>query len=400
MKKKLIIALGILSVLAVAIFYFLTTSNIGTDYNTAEVEIGEVEKYVEEVGTVSSKNIRNYYGNSSSKVEILEVELGDFVEEGQLLIKFEDNVDIEIQKVEKQIEALEASYNEALSGADFESINGVKIEISSIRNSIDLAKENKDRIKELYKNEAATESELEQATNNLEQLQNNLALAQNRYNQLVKGLSENMKTKYEAEIDVLLLSLESLEKNKENSIIYADFDGVITELNTFEGDVPSAGFKILEMQDPSEKSILVDFMAEDALIIKPDMKAEVNDEDLNIRIENLKVQKIHPKAFTMFSELGVEENRQTVEINLPQSNGELPIGLKLETKVMIEELREVLLIPVDAVYEKDMKKYVELLEDGEPVEREVITGIESNNYIEIKEGLQEGDKVIINYEES
>ncbi|MDW7667688.1 MAG: efflux RND transporter periplasmic adaptor subunit [Bacillota bacterium] len=400
MKKKLIIALGILSVLAVAIFYFLTTSNIGTDYNTAEVEIGEVEKYVEEVGTVSSKNIRNYYGNSSSKVEILEVELGDFVEEGQLLIKFEDNVDIEIQKVEKQIEALEASYNEALSGADFESINGVKIEISSIRNSIDLAKENKDRIEELYKNEAATESELEQATNNLEQLQNNLALAQNRYNQLVKGLSENMKTKYEAEIDVLLLSLESLEKNKENSIIYADFDGVITELNTFEGDVPSAGFKILEMQDPSKKSILVDFMAEDALIIKPDMKAEVNDEDLNIRIENLKVHKIHPKAFTMFSELGVEENRQTVEINLPQSNEELPIGLKLETKVMIEELREVLLIPVDAVYEKDMKKYVELLEDGEPVEREVITGIESNNYIEIKEGLQEGDKVIINYEES
>ncbi len=400
MKKKLIIALGLLTVLAVAIFYFLTTGNIGTDYNTAEVEIGEVEKFVEESGTVSSKNIRSYYGNSSNKVEKLEVELGDFVEEGQLLIKFEDNIDMEIQKVEKQIEALEASYNEALSGADFESINGVKIEISSIRNSIDLAKENKDRIEELYKNEAATETELEQATNNLEQLQNNLALAQNRYNQLVKGLSENMKTKYEAEIDVLLLSLESLEKNKENSIIYADFDGVITELNTFEGDIPSAGFKILEMQDPSEKSILVDFMAEDALIIKPDMKAEVNDEDLNIRIENLKVQKIHPKAFTMFSELGVEENRQTVEINLPQSNEELPIGLKLETKVMIEELREVLLIPVDAVYEKDMKKYVELLEDGEPVEREVITGIESNNYIEIKEGLQEGDKVIINYEES
>lgn len=400
MKKKLIIALGLLTVLAVAIFYFLTTGNIGTDYNTAEVEIGEVEKFVEESGTVSSKNIRSYYGNSSNKVEKLEVELGDFVEEGQLLIKFEDNIDMEIQKVEKQIEALEASYNEALSGADFESINGVKIEISSIRNSIDLAKENKDRIEELYKNEAATETELEQATNNLEQLQNNLALAQNRYNQLVKGLSENMKTKYEAEIDVLLLSLESLEKNKENSIIYADFDGVITELNTFEGDIPSAGFKILEMQDPSEKSILVDFMAEDALIIKPDMKAEVNDEDLNIRIENLKVQKIHPKAFTMFSELGVEENRQTVEINLPQSNEELPIGLKLETKVMIEELREVLLIPVDAVYEKDMKKYVELLEDGEPVEREVITGIQSNNYIEIKEGLQEGDKVIINYEES
>lgn len=400
MKKKLIIALVILTLVAAGIFYVLTTGNIGTKYNTAEVTRGEIEKYVEEVGTISSENIRNYYGNSIYRVEMIEVELGEHVSQGQLLLKFEDNMDIEIQKVKKQIEAMEATYTEALSGADFESINRVKIEISSIRNSISLAEEHKRRIEELYKNEVATAVELEQAVNNLEQLRGQLASAQNSYNQLVKDLSENMKKKYEAEIDVLLLALESLERNKENTTIYADFDGVITELNTFEGDTPSAGIKILEMQDPFKKTILVDFMAVDAQNIRPGMNAIINDKNLGVVIENLTVNKIYPKAFTTFSELGVKENRQTVEIKLSELGETLSFGLKVDTEVMIEESREALFIPEEAIYDKDMKKYVKVMDGGKPVEREVITGINYNNRMEIIEGLFEGEKVILNYAEN
>lgn len=400
MKKKLIIALVILTLVAAGIFYVLTTGNIGTKYNTAEVTRGEIEKYVEEVGTISSENIRNYYGNSINRVEMIEVELGEHVSQGQLLLKFEDNMDIEIQKVKKQIEAMEATYTEALSGADFESINRVKIEISSIRNSISLAEEHKRRIEELYKNEVATAVELEQAVNNLEQLRGQLASAQNSYNQLVKDLSENMKKKYEAEIDVLLLALESLERNKENTTIYADFDGVITELNTFEGDTPSAGIKILEMQDPFKKTILVDFMAVDAQNIRPGMNAIINDKNLGVVIENLTVNKIYPKAFTTFSELGVKENRQTVEIKLSELGETLSFGLKVDTEVMIEESREALFIPEEAIYDKDMKKYVKVMDGGKPIEREVITGINYNNRMEIIEGLFEGEKVILNYAEN
>ncbi len=175
---------------------------------------------------------------------------------------------------------------------------------------------------------------------------------------------------------------------------------LITELNTFEGDTPSAGLMILEVMDPLEKIIAVDFMVKDALLIKPGMKAEVNDVDLSIRIDDIEVQKIHPKSFTVYSELGVEENRQKIEINLPKSNQELSFGLKVETKVMIEESREAFFIPEDAVYEKDFKKYVEILENGKPLEREVKTGIDNNNYIEIKEGLKEGEKVILHYQKN
>jgi hypothetical protein len=47
-----------------------------------------------------------------------------------------------------------------------------------------------------------------------------------------------------------------------------------------------------------------------------------------------------------------------------------------------------------------MKVYVEVLEDGEPVEKEIVIGITDGNRIEVKEGLEQGEKVIVNYEEN
>lgn len=399
MKKKLIIALVVFSAIGAVIFYFLTTGNIGEQYNTAEVQKGEVSKSVQDVGKVSSKNIRQYYGNGSYEVEEMSLALGDRVEQGQVLIKYEDDLDLEIEKVNKQIEALEATYSDALSGTAVESVNNARIEIAQIRNNLDLAINNRDRMEKLYNSDAVPLVELEQAINTVEQLQSNLSMAQNNYNQLVKGVSGNIKRRYEAEIDVLLLTLESLKENKENYQIVSAIEGIVTEVNTFEGDRPSPGTKILEIQDPSKNILLVDFMVEDALKIREGMQATIEDNALGITIDNLKVDQVHPTAFITLSELGVEENRQTVEISLSNASEDLPYGLEVKTQVMIEEPREALLIPKGAVYQQEATTYVKVLEDQEPVEKEIVTGVEFNNTVEVKEGLTAGELVIINYEE-
>ena len=399
MKKKLVIAFVVFTAVAVAIFYFLTVGNVGRRYNTAQVEKGELGRFVQDSGRVSSRNIRKYYGNSANKVESLKVQLGDQVRSGQLLIEFEDNLDLEIKKVEKQIETLEATYSDATSGTNIESINSAKIEIARINGNIELATKNRDRIQELYNNGAVSLVELEQAQNNLAQLQSSLGVAQNNYNQLIKGVSGSTRKRYEAEIDVLLLTLESLEKSRDDSKIYSDINGIVTEVNTFAGDVPSAGLMILEIQDPSGKVVLVDFMVEDALLIEPGMRALIIDEKVGVDMDNLEVGRVYPKAFITMSELGVQENRQTVEIGLPQNAGNLSYGLELRTRVIVDESEETLLIPKAAVYVRNGNNYVQVLEDGKPVEKEIVTGLEDGNRIEVTEGLAEGEEVVLNYME-
>jgi hypothetical protein len=173
----------------------------------------------------------------------------------------------------------------------------------------------------------------------------------------------------------------------------------VTEINTFVGDMPSAGSMILELQDQTAKVLLVDFMVEDAMLIEPGMRATTVEQELGVEIDNLEVGRVYPKAFITMSELGVEENRQTVEIGLPETAGDLPFGLELRTRVIVDESQEALLIPKEAVYMRDGKRYVEVLVDGDPVEREIKAGIEDGNHIEVTEGLTEGEEVILNYME-
>ncbi len=197
----------------------------------------------------------------------------------------------------------------------------------------------------------------------------------------------------------MLISIEILEKSREDSSIYADIDGIVTELNTFEGDKPSVGLMIMEIQDTTDKVVLVDFMVEDAIRIKTDSEAEIEDLDLDITIDNLKVDKVYPKAFLTLSELGVEENRQTIEIGLPSSDTILPFGLEVQTKVLLDTPRQLLLVPVGAVVEEDSMQYVEVLEDGKVVEREITTGVRIDGNIEVVTGLVEGEEVVLNYQE-
>jgi HlyD family secretion protein len=395
MKKKLIIGIIILVVVTAAGLYYFTQGTDGEDYETALAEIGSIEKHIEEIGEIASKNVRSYYGNGTNEIENLYVEIGDIVNEGDLLLEYDNTIDLEIEKINKQIEALEATYNEAVSGADFEQINTAKLEIENIKNSLEYAEENLQTVEELYKNDAATEKEYKDAKKSVEQLENQLAIGQNQYSLLVKGLSGNVRNKYEAEIEVLALSLKILEESREKFNIYADFNGIITELDTFKGDMPLAGKKILEVQEYNNLRAYGDFIVEDAVKINEGMEVEIYSEDIGINIKNLSIEKIHPKAVSKLSELGIEQKRVMVEITLPEEHENLIIGSKINIKIKIDDKDNILIVPEEAVYEKNEKTYVEVLENGEPKEVEVLLGIENEDFIEIIDGLEEGQKVIL-----
>ena len=395
MKKKLIIGIIILIAVAAVGTYYYTRNTGEEDYDTSQVKKGSIEKHIEETGEIASKNIRSYFGNGTNEISSLNVEIGDKVNEDDLLLEYDNTIDLEIEKINKQIEAIEATYNEAVAGADFEQINTAKLEIENIKSNLEFAKKNLQRMEVLYENNAATEKEYEESKNALEQLENQLAIAQNQYNLLIKGISGNVRNKYEAEIEGLAISLQILEKNRYKFNIYSDFDGIITELDTFEGDIPLAGKKILEIQELNNLRAYGDFIVEDAVKISEGMDVEIFNKDIDLKLENLKIEKIHPKATSKLSELGIEQKRVTIEVNLPKEHEDLIIGSKITLKIKIAGKEDVLIVPEEAIYEKNEKKYVEVLENGEPDEVEVVVGIENDDYIEIIEGLEEGQEVIL-----
>ncbi len=388
-KKKYFIATGV-----IIIIFIIASLLLGgqTDQPEAsKVRLGSIKKTVEETGTVFSKRVNTFYSDMSQRVETLNVSVGDRVKKGDIILVYENNYDLEIERANKQIEAITASYNESVKGADFQEISNLKLNISTIETNLNFARSNLEKIKTLYENNAVSQVEYDEAKNNVTILENQLQEANNNYSKIIQGVSANVKKEYEAQIDEVMIQIKILEKNMEQASIKAEFDGVITELNVHQGSMTQAGVPTVEIQDDKNLGIYVEVLAEDAIEVTKGMAFNIIDDDEVIK--ELQVSRVYPKAQAKISDLGVEQKRVRIEADLDDADYKL--GSEVDVEIVLKEKNNVLLVDKDAVYEKDNIKYVTVLSGKNEIETEITTGIEDDKYVEVLSGLSENDTVLI-----
>ena len=97
-----------------------------------------------------------------------------------------------------------------------------------------------------------------------------------------------------------------------------------------------------------------------------------------------------------------DSNGSTFNIDVEfQNDGDILLGMSAKSSVILEEAQNVIAVATEAIEEQNGKMYVTVkLDDDTTKEVEVETGIANDAYTEIKSGLNEGDIVIIEKEES
>lgn len=90
----------------------------------------------------------------------------------------------------------------------------------------------------------------------------------------------------------------------------------------------------------------------------------------------------HVKRFS--TTIGVEE----------QIPGMRP-GMTATVEIFIEKLEDALYVPIQAVQTRRGESYCYVAIGGEPEKRAVVVGASNKSFVEIKDGLQEGEKVLI-----
>ncbi len=392
--KKKYVVLSLLLVLSIAVIYslFAGGQEVGAD-KTTTVKSGVIQSTLEETGTVYSKRVNTFYSDFSQKVKALNVSVGDKVEKGDIILTYDNNYDLEIERANKQIEAVTATYNETIKGADFKEISNMKLNISTIEGSLNLARNNFEKIKDLYENNAVSQVEYDEAKNNVTTLENQLQEANNNYDLLLRGVSSNVKKQYESQIEEIMVQIKILEKNNEQSSIKAEFDGIITELNVHQGGMTQPGVVVVEIQDEKNLGVYVEVLAEDAIKTSKDMPFII---DLNGDVKELTINRVYPKATSSVSELGVEQKRVRIEADLEAEN-KMKIGTEVDVVIVLEEKDNVLIVDRDAVYEKSYKEYVTVITGDKQTETEITTGLKNDDFIEIISGLKENDVVLLNY---
>jgi len=86
----------------------------------------------------------------------------------------------------------------------------------------------------------------------------------------------------------------------------------------------------------------------------------------------------------------------SVKIAFDTDNESVKPGMSITANIIIESVADVLTVPSSAVKTMGGKSYVEIMDNGTTQRKEVETGMTDDTTTEIRSGLSEGEKIIVN----
>ncbi len=161
--------------------------------------------------------------------------------------------------------------------------------------------------------------------------------------------------------------------------------------------VVQAGEPLMQIGNPADLEIVVDFLSADAVRVEPGQRVIIDNwggaEPLAGR-----VQRVEPFGFTKISALGIEEQRVNVVIDLisPRDAWQrLGHGYQVEARVVLWDADAVLTVPLTALFREEREWAVFAAQDGRARLRRVMIGQSNGLVAELTAGLEAGDQVIV-----
>lgn len=399
MKRK--ISIGIIVIFIVVAVLYVSNRSTAVEVNISEVVRGDISEYVEELGVVKPKSSANVYANAAGTVTDVFVDIGDEVKKGDVLVKLDgEKLSRQIAELESQRSAVLAQYNEAKKSVDSKTIEKLELEIKDIEKRIKTAEEIVNNKKVLYDAGAISNEEYQNALRSLEAEENNLEKAKLDLELMKKPVSENTVIQYEAQLKQLDIQRQELEKSGENFTIVASIDGTVLNKLVDKGSYLQPGTHIMEISNTEQLYIESDILVGDIAKVYENAAVAISNKDLDIADLEGVVEKIHPNAFSKISDLGVQQKRIKVDIEMKDVTDNLRPGYDLNIKIITDSKKNALLIPENAVFSLHEKDFVFVNEDGRAVIKEIETGIEGQRKVEVLSGLKEGEIVILSPNEN
>jgi len=221
--------------------------------------------------------------------------------------------------------------------------------------------------------------------------------------QMSKALSEYEAAKSTADIDQQQFS--EFLKQKDKTIIRAALEGIVAYANEAwydssrqirEGATVYSMQKIFSLPDMSKMQVKVNIHESLIKKIKVGQKAEIRIESFPSTVFVGTVTKVSQLADSTRPWMTGGIKQYPTIVTLDGLLGQdLKPGMTAEAKVLIGELDDVLLVPVQAIAENKGEFYAFLELSGGIERRKVKIGDNNETHVQILEGLKEGDLVAL-----
>jgi HlyD family secretion protein len=342
----------------------------------ATIQRGDIAKSVVATGKIEPLAKVEVKSKASGIVERLYVDYGDVVKEGQVLV--------ELDKEELQARVREAKATLLSAQADLE-----RTQVEAEGPDLPFLKAAAERARKLYSDGLIATSLLEDADKALQLGLNKQTAA--RANVSVK----------KAEVARAQAALDRAETDLRNSTIVSPMNGLVLSRDVEVGDAVSSilvlgsqATLVMTLGDVSSVYVL-------GKVDEADVGKVYLDQPARIVVESFKDKPFSGKV-TKISPLGVVKDNVTtfeVRVSIQNPGGELKANMSANAEIILEERKGVLLAPEAAVvYDKERRPSIEVADSAEKTGKRKVAvklGISNGVKAEVVEGLQEGDRIVL-----
>ncbi len=387
MKKKALWIGGIV-IVAAGVIGMMAMRNGGDELMSVETERAERRRIVQKVsatGKIQPRTQVKISADVSAKITKLAIEEGQWVEVGTLL------AELDRERYVAAVESAEASVRSAEANAS-------------------LVNQNLGRTEKAF----ARSKELMQ-----------LALESDANYEVAEAAFQVEVARFESassQVEQARAGLKQARDDLSKTTIYAPMAGTVSDLNKEQGEIAiGSAFQedvILVISDLTEMEAQVNVDENDIVAIALSQTAEIEVDALLDQTLTGLVQEIANSANNNDGSAGTRKTEFEIKIGIVDPPSTLRPGMTAGAEVATHTNDSALSVPIQSVavrtidqliapgetredvearYEADKDGFVEVvfcIEDGIAVARQVETGIQSDEYIEILSGVDDGEEIV------
>ncbi len=314
----------------------------------------------------------------SGKIKSLNVEEGQHVQKGDLLVELDD------REYTLNLQSADAARLKSLSELLLESQFSEQTDVEQTvdKEKFDIAEKEYENKRQLFRQGQITEVEFEEASRLYELFLIESGEKKDEIVAAAKGLTQD-------EIDVKKARL-----NLEKTNIRAPFSGIITDVKISLEQHVSGASELFTLVNIDTIQVHAKVLESEIGKMRVGREVELTFSAYPSRIFKGEVKAISPVV-------NPEDKTCKVFIDAPNPDEDIKPGMHAEVEIVADIYEKRLLVPQEAILHRGGRKLVFVHEDGLAKWRYVQTGLENEDYAEILpaerqgEGVVEGEQVLI-----
>src|SRR5690606_7628794 len=345
------------ALLVLVLLWFVLRTGEAAAWVTVNATRGDVERLVTAQGRIQPRNYVDVGAQVSGQLKILHVDVGDQVVKDQLLAE----IDAAVQQA--RVEASRAQ------------LDAQQAQLKQSQAQLTLAQRQFARQQKLRDADATSEDEFQIA-------------------QASVASAEAQVLALQAQIKQTASSLKEDEATLSYTRSYAPMDGIVASLTAREGVTLNANQTapiLMRIADLSVVTVETDVSEADVPRLRLGMPVYFSPIGDTEKRWHSSLRQILPTPQVLNNVVLF-----TALFDVDNPDGRLMSDMTAQVFFVEESAQDVVLVPVSALQKSGRDQWqVKVLEDGEPVLRDVQVGVSDRIHAEIRDGISEGDQVIV-----